>query len=124
MIKNINANECFKIMKVSEDSRLIDVRTHFEFKDDGYADLTSINQKVNHITWVDKDGNINQSFLEEIKSLNINKDTKLFFICKSGIRSMHAGNFVFEKSISKNIFNVEGGMSFGWKINNLPVTIK
>ena len=124
MIKNVNANECFKALKESENSKLIDVRTDFEWKSNGYANLTSINQKVNLITWVNENGNVNENFVKEVKKLDINKDTKLFFICKSGIRSMHAGNFVFEKSISKNIFNVEGGMSFGWKINNLPVTIK
>ena len=58
MIKNINANDCFKALKESDNSKLIDVRTNFEWKNNGYADLTSINQKVNLITWVDESGNI------------------------------------------------------------------
>ena len=123
MIKNINANECFKALKESENSKLIDVRTDFEWKSNGYADLTSINQKVNLITWVDENGNINEDFIEEVKKLDIKKDAKLFFICKSGVRSNHAGNYINENLISENIFNVEGGMEFGWKVNNLPVSI-
>ena len=123
MIKNINANECFKALKESENSKLIDVRTDFEWKSNGYADLTSINQKVNLITWVNENGNVNENFIEEVKNLDINKDTKLFFICKSGVRSNHAGSYINENSISENIFNVEGGMEFGWKISNLPVKI-
>ena len=47
MIKNINANDCFKALKESDNSKLIDVRTNFEWKNNGYADLTSINQKIN-----------------------------------------------------------------------------
>ena len=58
-----------------------------------------------------------------MKKLDIKKDTKLFFICKSGVRSNHAGNYINENLISENIFNVEGGMEFGWKINNLPVSV-
>ena len=80
MIKNINANDCFKALKESDNSKLIDVRTNFEWKNNGYADLTSINQKINFITWVDENGNINEHFLEQIKKLDIKNDTKLFFI--------------------------------------------
>ena len=43
MIKNITAKECLKALKENNNAKLIDVRTPIEWENDGYADLTSIN---------------------------------------------------------------------------------
>ena len=37
------------------------------------------------------------------------------------MRSLHAGNLLSENFITNEIFNVEGGMEYGWKLLNLPV---
>lgn len=121
MIKNINAEKAYLSLKENTNSKLIDVRTAAEWKDDGYADLNSIGHEVHFISWVNEDGNPNDLFIEEVKRLNIQADDSLFFICRSGVRSQHAGNFLNSNLKLENVFNIEGGMEFGWKSFNLPL---
>jgi rhodanese-related sulfurtransferase len=121
MIKNITAKECLKALKENNNAKLIDVRTPIEWENDGYADLTSINKEVNLISWTNTDGTYNEKFFINIKNLNIEKDDMLFIVCRSGVRSAHAVNYLNDNFVSKNIFNLEGGMEFGWKISHLPI---
>ena len=124
MIKNIKANECFDILKVEETSRLIDVRTNYEWQNDGYADLESIGKKVHLISLTNEDHSHSANFINQINDLDIKTENKIFFICRSGMRSLHAGNLLSENFITNEIFNVEGGMEYGWKLLNLPVFLK
>ena len=119
MIKNINASECFEILKHNIDAKLIDVRTEEEWENDGYADLTSANKELNFISWSGSD----DQFINDIEKLNINDKEVLFFICRSGVRSTHAINSLLNKFPSNTFYNVEGGMEQGWKLNNLPIKI-
>ena len=121
MIKNILANECFDILKTEESSRLIDVRTSHEWQNDGYADLEALGKKVHLISLTNEDYSPSTNFINQINSLDIKPENKIFFICKSGMRSLHAGNLLYKDFVTKEIFNVEGGMEFGWKHLDLPV---
>ena len=94
MIKNITAKECLKALKENNNAKLIDVRTPIEWENDGYADLTSINKEVNLISWTNTDGTYNEKFFINIKNLNIEKDDMLFIVCRSGVRSAHAVNYL------------------------------
>ena len=121
MIKNVKANECFDILKAEVTSRLIDVRTSYEWQNDGYADLETIGKKVHLISMSNEDHSPSTNFINQINGLDIKPNNKIFFICKSGMRSLHAGNLLSDDFITKEIFNVEGGMEYGWKYLNLPV---
>ena len=121
MIKNIMANECFDILKTEKSSRLIDVRTSHEWQNDGYADLGSIGKKVHLISLTNGDHSPSTNFINQINSLDIKPENKIFLICRSGMRSLHAGNLLYKDFVTKEIFNVEGGMEYGWKYHGLPV---
>ena len=121
MIKNVKANECFNILKAEVSSRLIDVRTSHEWQSDGYADLETLSKKVHLISRTNEDHSPSVNFINQINSLDIKPENKIFFICRSGMRSLHAGNLLYEDLITKKIFNVEGGMEYGWKHHGLPV---
>ena len=124
MIKNVKANECFNILKAEESSRLIDVRTSHEWQNDGYADLKSIGKKVHLISLTNDDHSTSINFIKQINDLGIKPENKIFFVCRSGIRSLHAANLLSEDFITKEIFNVEGGMEYGWKHLDLPIFYK
>lgn len=124
MIKNVMANECFNILKAEESSRLIDVRTSHEWQNDGYADLKSIGKKVHLISLSNDDHSSSINFIKQINDLGIKPENKIFFVCRSGIRSLHAANLLSEDFITKEIFNVEGGMEYGWKHLDLPIFYK
>ena len=59
------------------------------------------------------------NFVEEFKSLDIPKDSNIYFICKSGMRSNLAANMI-ENEGYKSLFNVEDGFTLGWKPTGLP----
>jgi rhodanese-related sulfurtransferase len=121
MIKNVKANECFDILREEESSKLIDVRTRYEWQNDGYADLESIGKKIHLISLNNEDHSSSTNFIDQINGLDIKPDNKIFFICRSGMRSLHAGNLLYEDLVTKEIFNVEGGMEYGWKHLCLPL---
>ena len=121
MIKNVMANECFNILKAEESSRLIDVGTSHEWQNDGYADLKSIGKKIHLISLTNEDHSPSINFINQINDLGIEPENKIFFVCRSGMRSLHAANLLSEDFITKEIFNVEGGMEYGWKLLNLPL---
>ena len=119
MVKNINAKNCFDTLKKIENSQLIDVRTPSEWQNDGYADLVSLKKRLYLITWTESE----DEFLNNIKNLNFKKEETLFFICRSGIRSANAVNFLTNKCMLDNCYNVEGGMVYGWKPASLPMDL-
>ena len=66
-----------------------------------------------------EEGIQNPNFIEEFKSLDIPKDSKIYFICKSGMRSSLAAKMI-ENEGYKSLFNVEDGFTLGWKPKGLP----
>lgn len=114
MIENINALDCFETLKYNNKARLIDVRTAEEWENDGYPDLSSIGKKTYFVSWG------NEKFLDEIEKLDFGIDETIFFICRSGLRSLHAIEYLSNNIKTKKLFNVEGGIEIGWKINSLP----
>ena len=114
MLKNIDAIDCFKSLKESKYTILIDVRSINEWKSDGCADLTSINKKPYFISWSE------DVFINQIKSLNIESKYTLFFICRTGVRSANAIHALTAENFDNQMFNVKGGMEHGWKVSLLP----
>ena len=130
----INSLDCFKILKEDNGAKLIDVRTQPEWEFVGIPDLSSINKKPIFVSWeLYPDMNINNNFKNEIMSSNINKYDLIFFLCRSGNRSLKAAEYLITQGYRK-CFNVFDGFegnknsknhrstSNGWKYNQLPWT--
>ena len=118
-ISNITSVECLQKLKDNENTYLVDVRTPEEFKNDGFSDLSSINKILHKITIVNSDGSLNPNFLSEFSDLNFNKDSEIYFICRSGARSMRAAALVADLGY-QYLYNVEDGFTLGWKPMGLP----
>ena len=122
--------------KLQEDSHtlLIDVRSSMEFLFIGHP-VGAVN-----IAWIDEpDWEINPNFAEDIRRHVMDRkpaemaaeDVPLLLICRSGVRSLEAGE-VLIKAGFKEIFNVlegfEGpiddekhrGTRGGWRFHKLP----
>jgi len=131
-IKNFSSLECFEILSNNFNSQLIDVRTKPEWAYVGIPDLSSINKQVVFVSWKTYPKmKINKFFESQVLKTNIKKNDNLFFICRSGSRSLNAAEFFISRGFS-NSFNVsdgfEGklnqhhkrGLIDGWQFNNLP----
>ena len=117
--------DAFDFLSKKVNSHLIDTRSDVEWKATGIPDLSSINKEANLINWGPV---LDQTFFEQYKKFLLNsfdqKDS-LFFICRSGSRSLMAAKFATEFSY-ENCFNIYDGFdnenNHNWK-KNLPVKI-
>ena len=118
-IKTISSEECFKKLNEDQNSYLIDVRTPTEWNVDGIPDEDSFEGILFKLAIRNEEGTQNPNFIEEFKSLEIPKDSNIYFICKSGGRSNLAAKMVANEGF-KSLFNVEDGFTLGWKPKGLP----
>ncbi len=119
----IRAIDAFDFLSKKINSHLIDTRSDIEWKTTGIPDLSSINKETYLINW----GPIlDQTFFEQYKKfllISFNQKDSLFFICRSGSRSLMAAKIAIEFGF-KNSFNIYEGFynenDQNWK-NNLPI---
>ena len=119
LVKTISSEECFKKLNEDQNSYLIDVRSPTEWSVDGIPDEDSFEGILFKLAIRNEEGNQNPNFIEEFSSLEIPKDSSIFFICKSGGRSNLAANMI-ENEGYKSLFNVEDGFTLGWKPKGFP----
>ena len=105
---NINVLDAFDFLSKNLNSYLIDTRSDLEWKTTGIPDLSSMNKETYLINWGPV---LNQSFFEEYKNFLLTRfDQKdsLFFVCRSGSRSLMAAQFAIKFGF-KNSFNIYEG---------------
>ena len=108
-LENITSVDCFDRLSKISNSFLIDVRTKPEWNFVGVPDLFSINKNALFISWqLYPEMSINPFFEKEIEASSVNKNDKLFFLCRSGNRSCSAAEFLISVGY-KSCFNIEDG---------------
>ena len=119
---NIKASDAFDILTKKLNSHLIDTRSDLEWKTTGIPDLSSINKETYLVNWGPV---LDQIFFEEYKKFlltRFNQKDSLFFICRSGTRSLMAAQIAIKFGFN-NSFNIYVGFSNDndqcW-IKNLP----
>ena len=93
---NIKATDAFDFLSKKDDSHLIDTRSDLEWKTTGIPDLSSINKETYLVNWGPV---LDQSFFEQYKNFllfKFGKKDSLFFICRSGSRSLMAAQFAIK----------------------------
>ena len=118
-IQTISSEDCFKKLNEDQNSYLIDVRSPTEWNVDGIPDEDSFEGILFKLAIRNEEGTENINFIEEFNSLEIPKDSNIYFICKSGGRSHLAASMVANEGY-KSLFNVEDGFTLGWKPKGLP----
>ena len=118
-IKTISSEDCFKKLNEDQNSYLIDVRSPTEWNVDGIPDEDSFGGILLKLAIRNEEGIQNPNFIEEFNSLDIPKESNIYFICKSGARSNLAANMIKIEGY-ESLFNVEDGFTLGWKPKGLP----
>jgi len=132
-VKTISAREAYELQQ-QVGTLLIDVRSHMEFLFIGHP-TGAIN-----IAWIDEpDWEINPNFVREIRQLILggtssveqSNEVPIVLICRSGKRSLEAGNLLISKGLTQ-IYNVDEGFEgelndthqrsslAGWRFDGLP----
>lgn len=117
-------------------SVLIDVRTVAEWSYVGVPDLSHIGKRPVLVEWQSFPTNqVNAAFVDQVqealKGLNADQTTKLFFLCRSGVRSLRAAEAMAAAGF-RQCHNVTDGFEGpldperhrgrvgGWKAKGLP----
>jgi rhodanese-related sulfurtransferase len=132
MVYNVSPKQSFAALLADPQAQLVDVRTDAEWQYVGIPDLREAGKQAVLISWqYFPSGNINPRFVEELRDAGLSPDTTIYFLCRSGVRSLAAAELA-EASGFARCFNVaegfEGhvdaqghrGTQDGWKAAGLP----
>ena len=120
MMKEMTPNE---LIEYSNNSKciLIDVRTEREWETVGKPDGDQIGLRTYFVSIKNNEGSLNGNFVNDILSLNIEKEFEIAFICKSGVRSALASDMLSHEDYK--CINVVDGFegNVGWLNSGLPI---
>ena len=133
-VKTISPQEAWEIMQKEPRTVMIDVRSDMEFLFVGHP-VGAI-----HIPWIDyPDWKLNPDFVTEVRKLVLggfchetpNSGVPILLICRSGKRSLEAGNLLVKEGFC-DVYNVAEGFEGeldekhhrstqgGWRFHGLP----
>lgn len=132
MVENVSPSQAWEALRADPDARLIDVRTDVEWNSVGIPELAEAGQEVILIPWqIAPSMQVNGGFLDRLHETGIGPEHKLYFLCRSGARSMaaaqaatragyaHAYNVVDGFEGAPDAHGQRGAIS-GWKAEGLP----
>jgi len=129
---DITSETAWKILSERKDAVLVDVRTRAEWNYVGLPDLASLGKKPALIEWqIFPTMQVNPEFVSGLSDALAERDTPMFFLCRSGVRSVAAAKAMAAAGYS-SCFNVKDGFegplneravrgaTAGWKAAGLP----
>ena len=128
---DVTPTEAWTALQQDPRAVLVDVRTHAEWSYVGLPDLRSLGRDVVRVEWQRyPDGSINDGFVEELVAIGVERDQPLYFLCRSGVRSMAAAEAATAAGWTDS-YNVSEGFEgphdaqhhrtvAGWKVAGLP----
>lgn len=137
-IENVSPQAAWDDLSKNKTSALVDCRTQLEWDTIGVPDLAGNDSAALLIEWRKQpDMSVNPTFLEQLEAgFDGALPERIYFLCRSGARSLEAAAYVQNQLASKksncvciNVAegfegdpNPEGqrGVVNGWKFNNLP----
>lgn len=135
-VDEVDVQTAWQSLSSNPNSQLIDVRTRAEWSYVGIADLGSVEKRPVLVEWQTfPDQSVDPRFAErlatELQALGVTPDTDLFFICRSGSRSLAAAKVAAAMGF-RACHNVSDGFEGpldgdrhrgtvgGWKAAGLP----
>ena len=135
-VDDVEVSTAWEGLSSKPGSQLVDVRTRAEWTYVGIPDLSPVGKRAVLVEWQTfPDQSVDPRFVErlagELKALGVKLDDELFFICRSGSRSMAAAKAMASAGY-RACHNVAGGFEGpldderhrgtvgGWKATGLP----
>jgi rhodanese-related sulfurtransferase len=131
-VPDISPRAAWQALADDPEAVLIDVRTQAEWTFVGLPDLTPLGKEVVLIPWQVYPGmQVNDGFVEHLHRAGVTPGHRLYFLCRSGARSLAAGQAAQAQGFPQ-AFNVADGFEgpvdgeghrgtiAGWKAEGLP----
>lgn len=132
MVDNVTATQAWAALEADPSAQLVDCRTDAEWQYVGIPDLRRAGKQAVLVSWqYFPSGNVNASFVEELRDAGLEPGQKIYFLCRSGVRSMAAARAALAEGFGQ-VFNVADGFEgphdpqghrgtlAGWKAEGLP----
>ncbi len=132
MVENVVPTVAWEALQSDENAQLVDVRTDAEWNFVGVPDLSIAGKQTILIPWqIYPTMQRNGGFEDDLTRSGLTADHRIYFICRSGARSMSAAQAARDAGFP-NVFNVADGFegppdpqghrggSAGWKADGLP----
>ncbi len=132
MVENVSPTQAWEVLRTDPMARLVDVRTDAEWDSVGIPDVSETGANPILIPWqIAPTMHVNAAFLEQLREAGATPEHKLFFICRSGARSMAAAQEATRAGYAQAYNVAEGfegapnmlgrrGTVSGWKAEGLP----
>ncbi len=132
MVENISPPQVWDALREDPQAQLVDVRTDAEWTYVGLADLAAAGKQPVLIPWqIFPQMAVNTGFIDQLRQAGFTPEHQIYFICRSGVRSLAAAQAAQEAGFP-HAYNVadgfEGnpdpnghrGLLAGWKASGLP----
>ena len=131
MIDDIDSKQTWAALLGDPAAHLVDVRTPGEWQHVGIPDLSEGGKRPILVSWQFPTGQVNPAFLAELAAAGATADQRLYFLCRSGVRSLAAAEAA-EAAGFAACFNVADGFEgppdgrggrgrvAGWQADGLP----
>ena len=132
MVENVAPREVWSALLADPASQLVDVRTDAEWNFVGLPDLSAAGKTPALIPWqIFPTMQVNTGFTDQLKQAGFTPDNKIYFLCRSGVRSLAAANAAVAAGFP-HAFNIADGFEgppdgqghrgtvAGWKADALP----
>jgi rhodanese-related sulfurtransferase len=132
MIEDVSPAQAWEALLADPNARLVDVRTEAEWQHIGLPDLSPAGKEAILIQWqVAPAMRINPTFIKDLMAAGLSPEHHIYFICRSGVRSLAAAEAAREAGLP-NAYNVADGFEgppdhqgqrgtvAGWQASELP----
>ncbi len=132
MVEDVEAGKVWEALEADPAAQLCDVRTDAEWNFVGLPDLQPIGREPVLIPWqIYPSMQRNGAFVDHLRQAGLAPETPIYFICRSGARSLAAAQAAAAAGF-KRVYNVAEGFEgppdaeghrgavSGWKASGLP----
>ena len=128
---DVTPQEAYAALGEDGEVVLVDVRTRAEWSYVGLPDLSPLGRTVVCVEWQRfPDGEVNERFVDELRSADLPEGAPLYFLCRSGVRSVAAARAATAAGLAP-AYNILHGFEgphdehghravAGWKNEGLP----
>ena len=132
MVENIAPAQVWDALRNDPQAQIVDVRTDAEWTYVGLPDLTEAGKQMLLIPWQHFPSmQVNGGFIDQMKQAGLKPDNKIYFLCRSGVRSLAAAQAA-QAAGFPHAYNIADGFEgppdeeghrgtvAGWKADALP----
>lgn len=132
MVENVAPAGTWEAIRTLPEAQLVDVRTDAEWTYVGLPDLSAAGKQALLIPWqIFPQMGVNANFVEQMRQAGLTPAHHIYFLCRSGVRSLAAANAAREAGFA-HVFNIADGFEgppdseghrgqvAGWKADGLP----